>query len=338
MQRIVSAKKLKQLMLLKLNQLGICQQHAGLISEGLITTSLRGIDTHGLRLFPLYVKEFEQGRCNISPNFHWLQNRIATSLLDADGANGIVAGSFAMDKAMELASKAGIGSVVVKNGNHFSAASIYTLQAMRKGYIALCMSNSDALVGLENTKVPFLGTNPIAFSAPGTNGKFFDLDMATSQVSFSKILNLLSNEQNIESSWAVKKNDSEDNDYVLSPLGGYKGQGLGMMVQIFTALLANMPFDNQLSHLYSEPYDQPRQISYTMICIDPEAFIDSNVFRCRVDEFLAKARAQSEQVIIAGDKEKQNEIYRTKSGIPVSELEYNWIEELAKNFNVGITE
>ena len=51
----------------------------------------------------------------------------------------------------------------------------------------------------------------------------------------------------------------------LQPLGGYKGHCLGMLVEILCALLAGMPFDHELTHLYAPPYDTPRQVAHLFL-------------------------------------------------------------------------
>ncbi|AOT10646.1 Ldh family oxidoreductase [Pseudoalteromonas luteoviolacea] len=322
----------------ELSKLDMPEQDAKYLVEGLLHSSMRGIDTHGIALLPTYLEELRGGRSRTKPNLQWQQPLPCCLKLDADGANGVVAASHAMLRAIEVASVYGVAVVSVRNSNHFAAASIYTHMAAERDMIGICLSNSDALVGLENGKEPFLGTNPIAMTASGAGGELFDLDFATSQVSYSKVRRHLNEGKPIPSGWAK---DAEGNDtsctnefHALEALGGYKGQGIGFMVQILTSVLADTPFDNQLSHLYCEPYDSPRNIAHTMVVLSPAMFDPTNGsvdgFKSRLSGLMATAREQGDGVTLPGDKERQCKSARAQSGIPVSPEFYNWFLELSE--------
>ncbi|ODB35884.1 hypothetical protein BB427_16385 [Pseudoalteromonas sp. BMB] len=326
--------ELAKIMHLKLAQLGVDKDQADLLVSGLVDTSLRGIDTHGIRLFSVYVQEFMHGRSRVSPEFKWEQRKRATSLLDAGHANGVIAASIAMEKAQSLAEQHGIGSVVVKNTNHIGAASVYTLRAAEKGLIGICMTNSDPLVSIDNSSKAFLGTNPIAIAAPGLGSDVFNLDMATSQVAYSKIRKCAQQGEPIQDNWL--SGDVASGDFALLPLGGYKGAGLGMMVQILTALLAGGPHDIELTHLYDEPFNEPREITCTFICIDPASFMEPGIFYRRMSEFMTIARAHSDNVTLPGDKEAESYKFRSINGVPTSEEESAWLEGYKKEFNKSL--
>jgi len=253
-----------------------------------------------------------------------------SSVLNADNANGIVAGMLAMQHAVEKAKSIGLSMVVVKNSNHFAAAANFTRLAAREDCIGLCMSNSDALVAFEGGVKPFLGTNPIAFSAPGEQGNSFDLDFATSQVAFSKVMAYLANGQPLEPGWAIDlpKEKDQESQQILKPLGGYKGQGLGLMVQMLTCVLSGMPFDHQLSHLYGEPYDEPRQVSHFMLAINPEVFMPREVFTRRVSQLLQLAEEHTPGVILPGSMETKSRRKREKNGIPLTNSESEFFSTL----------
>ena len=84
------------------------------VSFGLCSTSLRGTDSHGVRLLSHYLKAFNAGRLNKSPRFKFENTSNATGILDADHTCGVSAGMVAMDHAMRLASENGIGAIAVR--------------------------------------------------------------------------------------------------------------------------------------------------------------------------------------------------------------------------------
>ena len=308
---------------------GLSAAHAVDVADALVDASLRGIDTHGVRLLDFYLKEIEGGRARKQPVFRISGDYPAAGLFDADDALGVVAGAAAMREAIGRARKAGIAALAVSRSNHFGRADYFARMAAAAGQIGLVFSNSDALVVPFGGAVPLNGTNPLAMAAPGLDDDGFHLDMATSQTAYSRVLAALRHGLPVEPGLATNQ-DGQDLSHggdlgALQPLGGIKGQGLGMMIQILCALLSNMPFDAELSNLYREPYDTPRQISHFMVAIEVAAFVDPAVFRARLSELLAQFRqsrpAGAAPVRVPGDPEREVEADRRQAGIPLAEEE-----------------
>lgn len=292
---------------------GLSFEHGKDVADTLVETSLLGIDTHGVRLLPTYLRELEDGRANAQPQFRLSGKFQATAVLHADNALGVVAANAAMREAIERAARLGIAAVAVADSNHFGAAGHYARMAARKNQIGMVFSNSDALVRPAAGSVALNGSNPIAVAAPGMGDDGFFLDMATSEFAYSRLMQTL-------------HEGSPNASRVLAPLGGYKGQGLGTMVQILCAVLTRMPFDADLSHLYTEPFTTPRQIGHLMLAIELEAFVDPDEFRARVSQLLTAFRespqTQDETVMNAGDREQAIRRRRLFDGIPLAEKEY----------------
>src|SRR5690242_19446918 len=98
-----------------------------------------------------------------------------------------------------------------------------------------------------------------------------------------------------------------------------------MIIEILTALLAGMPFDHELSHLYAEPYDVPRQVAHLFLAIDVAAAGDPALFRARLSRLLHLTRAQEAaagaRVLAPGDLEQEAERERAEQGIPLTASE-----------------
>ncbi|HZF11227.1 MAG TPA: Ldh family oxidoreductase [Thermoanaerobaculia bacterium] len=310
---------------------GLSPEHADFVTDGLVGTSLRGIDTHGIRLLPTYLAELDGGRARARPELTWRAGGRSVRALDAGGALGLVAGTVACREAVVLARENGVGAVSVANSNHFGAASVYTLEMARQGALGLSFTNSDALVAPAGGRHPLFGTNPLSLAVAGADGELFCVDMATSQVAYSKVKSHRERGLPLEPGWALtpEGRDAAIADATeigaLQPLGGYKGQCLGMIVEILCTLLAGMPFDHELTHLYAPPYDAPRQVAHLFLAFDLAAFGDPEAFRTRLAGLLALVREQetgaAERVINPGDLEREAEREREREGIPVSDEE-----------------
>lgn len=328
--KTVPAATLDLVMRTALLRRGLSEEHAAWVVDGLLETSLRGIDTHGVRLFPTYLAELDGGRSRARPEMQWTGEAggRAARLLDAGGALGLVAGRTACAEAVRLAREHGVGTVAVRNSNHFGAASVYTLAMARQGVLGMAFTNSDALVAPFNGVRPIFGTNPISLAVQGEGDDLFCADFATSQVSYSKVKHHRAQGIPLEEGWAVAA-DGQDaaregagEVSALQPLGGAKGHCLGMMVEILCALLAGTPLDHELSHLYGEPYDEPRQVAHLFLAYDVAAFQDPAAFRARLSRLLRLVREQpaveGERVVVPGDLESEEAARRRTGGIPLT--------------------
>jgi ureidoglycolate dehydrogenase (NAD+) len=290
----------------------LSSEHADDVAETLVETSLLGIDTHGIRLLPTYLLELENGRANPRPQFRVAGEFLSAGVFHADNALGVVAANAAMRVAIDKASHSGIAALAVTESNHFGAAGHYARLAARSNMIGMVFSNSDALVTPAAGSKALNGSNPIAIAAPGVEEDGFFLDMATSEVAYSRLIDSLQAKRKLPPA--------------LPPIGGYKGQGLGTAVQILCAVLGAMPFDAELTHLYQAPYDTPRRIGHFVVAINIAAFVDPLRFRSRISQLLNTFRecppvTDDDRVLVAGDRESAVRSLRLREGIPVSEIE-----------------
>jgi LDH2 family malate/lactate/ureidoglycolate dehydrogenase len=324
----VAAAALAELMTAALLRRDVPDEHAGYVVDGLLEASLRGIDTHGVRLFRTYLAELDGGRSRARPRLAWSGDRPAARTLDAGGALGLVAGRVASAEAVRLARQHGVGAVSVRDSNHFGAASVYTLAMAREGVLGLSFTNSDALVAPFQGVRPLFGTNPLSMAVRGLGDDLFCADLATSQVSYSKVKHHRAHGLPLEPGWAVTTDDGDAGDIAaLQPLGGAKGQCLGMMVEILCALLAGMPLDHELTHLYTEPFDAPRKVAHFFLAVDPAAFQDPESFRGGLSRLMGFVRAEPavagerEHALVPGDLESASAAARRRDGIPLTDDE-----------------
>jgi len=298
----------------------------------LIQASLRGVDSHGINLFPHYCRAVTAGRVNANPCISIARTGTATAVVDADHAFGHHAGAIAMQEAISLALNSGIGAVSVRNSTHFGAAAYFGLMAPERDCIGIVFTNADALVKAFGAREAFFGTNPICFTAPMATEGPFCLDMATSLVSWNKINNYRRKEQQIPEDWAFDEEGRSVTDphiaCSLNPVGGYKGFGLGMMVDILCAALAGGEVSKDIKAMYALPLDSSKRgISHFFIALDVSCFCGADLFRNSVQSMADRVRLlvprdDGNEPMVAGDPEKRSIILRNCEGIPVDDVKY----------------
>ncbi len=337
MAKYVQEDKIRQFLLEAFVKAGTPLGTAEQVVDGLVQTSLRGVDSHGIRLASAYINNALNGKINLKPKMKIKRTSHATAVLDADGTFGIPAGMKAMDEAILLAKKNGIGAVAVINSTHFSAAAIYALRAAETGMIGMSFTNATPLVMPYGGKQPFLGTNPICFAAPCEGEPPFCLDMATSTVARNKVLSYKEKGLALDEGWAtdvdgIPTTDAGKAKWLL-PLGGYKGYGLGLMVEILCSVLCGLETGPHIKSMYeNDSYGWKKGLGHFFVAIDVSKFQELAAFKKRLKALLVELRAQAstdgtKTVLVAGDPEKKAYAERLIHGIPMTEKD---IEEFGK--------
>jgi ureidoglycolate dehydrogenase (NAD+) len=327
----------------QLKSLGVDSESAIHVVESLVQTSLRGVDSHGIQLFPHYVRFARAGRINVAPRIAIRASGASTAILDADHAFGHRAGADAIDHAVELAAKTGVGVVSVRHSSHFGAAAYFALRAAEQGFIGFAFTNADSLVKAFNARTAVFGTNPICFAAPLRDEGPLCLDMATSVISWNKVRVRQVSGMQLQPDWAYDGDGVATTDPAaaksLSPTGGYKGFGLGMMVEILCGLIAGGPIGTELLPMYAAPIEARRSISHFLMAIDVGRFVDLGSFRSRLQAIVDQIRSMpaiADSVMVPGDPEKRTFVERTTAGIPVPQAVFDSLCEISDDFRDAV--
>ncbi len=315
---------------------------AQLVADSLVSANLRAVDSHGVQLIPYYVEQVERG--DMLPA---AEGRIVSEsggCLSYDGANG--AGQQIADiccaHAVRLAHKHGISIVTARESNHFGAAAYWGQKISAAGMIGIVMCNASPIVAPWQAKEPRLGTNPICMSVPGP----WLLDMATTTVANNRIFKALMNgDETIPEGWAM---DSEgvpttNTDAAIRgrpmPLGGYKGSGLAMMVEILCGLLGGGAMSVEVGGIHVE--GKPTRTSQMFMAIDASRFMPLEEFQRRVEWLVNTARSAApakgyHEVMVAGDPEWKAEAERRQRGIPLGDGTWKCLLQTSEKLGVPV--
>ncbi len=312
-----------------------------LVADSLVAANLRGVDSHGVQLLPYYVEQVERGDMHPAAEGHVVTT--SETCLLFDGANG--PGQYVADTccahAVRLAHKHGMAVVAARGSNHFGAAGYWGQKISAAGMIGIVMCNASPIVAPWQGKQPRLGTNPICMSVPGP----WLLDMATTTVASNRIFKALVNgEETIPAGWAMDSEGVPTTDTHAAirglpmPLGGYKGSGLAMMVEILCAGLTGGAMSTEVGGIRIA--GKPSRVSQTFLAIDVSRFMPVAEFTRRI-EWLADTVKSStpakgyDEVMVAGDPEWRTETERRESGIPLGDGTCEALEHTAVRLGVA---
>lgn len=319
-------------------RVGVDQTVAEETARALWLTSLRGVDSHGVRLLPHYIASIEGGRLNPKPKFKFEQTSVSTGRLDADHTLGHAAGMEAMRHAIQLAKEAGMGFVSVRNSSHCGAMATYALEACAQDMIGLAYTHATARLKTPNAARPYLGTNPICFAAPMANEDPFCFDAAPTAFSFNKVKQYGELGMTLPADVAADKNGKMTLDPSLAdqllPIGDYKGFGLSLMVEILCGLLAGMPTGRDVSSMFGAPLSEKRYLGQFYGAMRIDVFEDVGRFKTRLQQLVDQLRGETRQdasvsIQVAGDPEKAAQREREQNGIPLYANELESLNVLA---------
>ena len=155
-----------------LRVLGATDEEARINADGIVTAALWWHPGQGQGLEKLfrYARRMRNGGIRPDAPMHWVEDRAATSVLDAAKGLGYVAAWRAMDRAVEKAGGTGIAMVGVRHSNHFGIAGYHAKRAAEQGLIGVAMTNAGAEMAPWGSATPVLGTNPWGIAVPRGSG------------------------------------------------------------------------------------------------------------------------------------------------------------------------
>ena len=122
-------------------KVGVAESDADTVAEMQVLMDLRGVHSHATRAVPRYVRGIINGDINPTPALQTLEDNAASVLLDGDRGLGHLVGVRAMNLAIEKAKSASIGVAIVRNSNHFGAASSHAMRAAEHDMIGFATTN-----------------------------------------------------------------------------------------------------------------------------------------------------------------------------------------------------
>ncbi|SDD75846.1 malate dehydrogenase (NAD) [Algoriphagus faecimaris] len=337
-------------------KIGCPEVHAQIGAEVLVSADLRGVDSHGVARLSGYIRLWEKGRINPNPNIRIIHESPSTAVVNGDSGLGLVVAPYAMNVAIEKATKAGTGWVSVKNSNHYGIAGYHAMMALDHDMIGLSFTNASPLVSPTFSKERLLGTNPIAVAIPANEEPPFVADMATTTAANGKLEILQRKGMETPTGWVQDKQGKPTTSAngvkeggALLPLGGdrehgsHKGYALGAVVDIFSAVLSGANYGPWVppfvAFLDPDPNPVGEGIGHFFGAMRVDAFRPADEFKSHMDNWIRRFRSAettegNEKVLIPGDPERELEEVRRKEGIPLLKPVIDDLTDLGKKLGI----
>ncbi|MBA3519787.1 MAG: Ldh family oxidoreductase [Rhizobiales bacterium] len=342
----MAATELQALAASALEAVGIPGEDARAAAEILVFADLVGIHTHGLARLSPYIARLRDGAFNPRPAIR-IRRRGATGIVDGDNGLGPVVGRAGIRLAIEIARDNGVGYVGCRDSQHFGALAPYIMTAAESGMVVVLGTTAFPTMAPWGGREVKLGNNPLGIGAPRPGRFPFIFDIALSIVARGKIRQAHERGEAIPPGWALDREGEPTTDplealkgFVL-PVGGHKGYGLALLVDILAATLIGGIASHGVRSLFQQK-DKPQKVGHFFIAIDPEHTIGKEAFDAGLAELEAAMRSTapfdpSRPVILPGDIEGALYAERMRDGIPLDPQLLDQIERLARGERVAET-
>ena len=327
-----------------LEKLNVPREDAREVGDCLLLADLRGVDSHGVIRLPVYAKRICKNVVNARAVSCIIRIYAAAALMDGDNGLGVVVGFRVMEKAIELATTAGISFVGVRRTNHFGIAAFYVQKALRQGFIGCAASNAPPHMAPFGGRARFLGTNPFSIGIPANKEASLLFDASTSVVARGKIIVAAQEGKSIPSGWAIdpEGNPTTDAKAALAgsvlPFGGAKGSAISLIIDAMSGVLTGSAFALHLGTL--ENLEAEQNLGHIFMAMRTDLFMSKDEFASRMDEIVRMLKSSlpapdTERVLAPGEIEQQNEAANRVLGVPLVPSVIDQLAALGAEVNVS---
>jgi len=320
---------------------GMSDVDAATVADVLVWADLRGVDSHGVSRISMYLRLIDDGDLNVRPAIKIGTETAASVLVDADRAAGPIAMAMAMGAAVRKARDAGVGLALVRATTHTAALGYYTLMAAQEGMAAIALAASGPFMAYHGTCVAGVSTNPISIAVPGGEHGPVVLDMSTGVVARGKLVQARKIGQPIPPGWALDRNGNPTTDpqeaLIPLPLGGPKGSGLSLMIELITSLVVSNPI---IAGALEGKADGSRHRQNGLaLAINLRRFGEPEAFRAEVDRLITALKALPHaagvgEVLMPGERASRTLAERTRDGVPLPRAIVEELRGVAARFGV----
>ncbi|MDB5362808.1 MAG: hypothetical protein JWO51_4105 [Rhodospirillales bacterium] len=326
---------------------GVPIDEAALVADTLATADARGMHSHGVMRLPVYVEKIRGGGFRPGRKGVVLRESPSAVLIDAQDGLGAVVMDRAVDAAIVKAQATGVGVAAVTNSNHYGEGAYYARKPVERGLVTLLTSNGAPNMPVWGGLTRMTGPLPLTFAAPVRGREPFVLDLAMGVLARGKILMAAEKGLEVPPGTGVDADGKPTTDpgkiinggWIL-PIGGYKGFGITMMLEILAGVLTGGALGRELRELYGVP-DRSQSLGHFALVIDPGVFMDRSLFEERMAFYLDMIKSSErapgvDEIIVAGEPEQRRHLRALADGVPIEPSVLTKLETLAAEIGVTV--
>ncbi len=282
-----------------------------------------GIRNVGLGYLPIYCEHLRCGKVNgcAVP----VMAEVAPGILRVNAKHGFAHPAFllALPRFVEMANAQGVAALSISHSYSAGVVGWFVAKLAAEGLVALAFANSSASIAPWGGRKAMFGTNPIGFAAPREGHPPIVVDMASSATARVNIVQAAARGEQVPPGWVF---DSEGRPTTepkallaggsVGPLGGAKGYGLALIVDVLAAALTGASFSYQASS-FGTNEGGPPDVGQLFIALSPK-LTGGEAMGERLEELVGAVEAQP-GARLPGDKRHEHRERAEREGVEVPE-------------------
>lgn len=324
---------------------GVPHRVSDTVARSLVYADMRGIESHGVIRTPIYVRRVAEKMVDPEAEIRVEEDGGVSLLIDGANNFGAYVGSCAMQLGVQRAKAEGLCVIGVKHSNHYGIGAFYASRAVEHGMAFVGVSNASQTMPPSGGIRPFLGTNPLTVAFPTNSGAPFLLDMATSLVARGKIIAAAKRgDTQIPEGWALDdqgratRDPQRALDGAVLPMGGPKGFGLAMSIDILAGVLTGAGYGPEVKNMYNN-WREPQNVGHFFILFDISRFMPLAKFCDRLNDYIRLLKnepvsAEAQGIFYAGEIEQAREAKSRELGVSLPSEVANDLFNLAQRHGV----
>jgi (2R)-3-sulfolactate dehydrogenase (NADP+) len=329
----LTPKAARKLILEALTGAGTLARNAGYFADAILDTELSGLEGHGFYWLQYYCEHMRSGKVDgrAAPQV----KKLSPVAFRVDARRGFahpaIEKGFA--RLIPAAKKNGIAGMAVHNSYNAATLGYHTGYLARHGLVAFGFTNSTPSIAPIGGRKPVIGTNPMSFAVPGKAGKIaFLIDQSASVVARTAVKVAADEGRTIPLGWAFDPDGKPTTDPAqglagsMAPAGGYKGFGLGLIVEVVCAALAGARRGPEMGSFMAND-GKPIGCGQFFIALEPKAF-SGGAFARQVAA-LAKSITSQDGARLPNARREANQKRLAKEGLPIERVLYEKLKSFA---------
>ncbi len=328
---------------------GVPDDEASRVARSLVDANLCGHDSHGMIRVLQYAEAIRDGRYKPGAPFTVLKQTAGVLVVDGGQGLGQVQAHRLLERLVPRAQALGLAAGTLMRCGHIGRLGEYAEAAAAHKMAFLATVNNHGFgrgVAPPGGKESRIGTNPLCVGIP-TRAEPVVLDIGTSVVAEGKVRVLFNKGQQVPPGWLLDAEGRPTTDPgvlykeprgSILPLGGagggYKGFGIGLVLDMLVGGLSGAPCSTP-----GAPNLSANAVFFLLLDIDQ--FTGAAHFLSQVtglaDAIHACPRAEgASEILLPGEPERREKTRRLHAGIPLDDGTWKQLTELAERLLVPL--
>ncbi len=224
------------------------------VADSIREAEAQGIRNVGLGYLPVYCEHLRCGKVKGDAEPRLIE--AAPAVLRVDAHQGFCHPAFllALPRFVAMATGSGVAALAISNSYSAGVVGWFVERLAAHNLVALAFANTSPCIAPWGGNKPLFGTNPFAFAAPRLDAPSIVVDMAASATARVNIVDAAARGAEVPAGWVFDASGAPTTDPKslaaggsVGPLGGAKGYGLALMVEVLAAGLTGANWSYEAS-------------------------------------------------------------------------------------------